>query len=73
MKTNVKFSFEAEFHDVMSAQFHFISFMFQVRKMAPSTSEKVHLPPNKLFLLFFPQWNQTPSRFSNMVPMRPAL
>lgn len=53
MKTNVKFSFGAEFHDVMSAQFHFISFMFQVRKMAPSTSGKVHLPPHKLFLLFF--------------------
>lgn len=36
-------SFETAFHDFMSAKFHFMYFMFQVRKMAPSTSDKVHL------------------------------
>lgn len=46
MKKNIN-SFETAFHDFMSANFHFMYFMFQVRKMTTSTSEKVHLTLDK--------------------------
>lgn len=53
METNVNFSFEAEFYDFMSAKFHFMYFMFQVRKMHLCNWKRSSTPRRAVFFFFF--------------------